>query len=158
EAMSAGIGKNADRTKFAAMVDVVTGRCVDDKWSRDAIECFAAAKSRDDVKSCNGKLSAEQNAAMNRAMREIVAGREQLVEDKMSDCKDKKCADDTHEEYIAWKKGNKDEKKPDKDQMERYEQIKVGMNACRSKVSGDTMGAPPPATAPAPAADGSAAK
>lgn len=83
-AMSAGIGKDADRAKFAAMVDIVTGRCTDDKWSRDAIECFAGAKARADVKACNAKLTKDQNEAMNRAMREIMAGHEKAVDDKMA--------------------------------------------------------------------------
>lgn len=78
------------------------------------------------------------------------------IKDKMCDCKDKKCADDTHEEYIAWKKGNKDEKKPDKDQMERYEQIKAGMNACKAKARGELDGAGTPPAATPPAAEGSA--
>lgn len=83
-AMSVGVGKNVDRAKFAAIVDVVTGRCTDDQWSREAIECFAGAKAREDVKRCNAKLTADQNAAMNRAMREIVAGHEKSVDDKMA--------------------------------------------------------------------------
>jgi hypothetical protein len=86
------------------------------------------------------------------------------IKDAMCKCTDKACADAQHEAYIAWKKGNKDEAKPDKDQMEKYETIRKDMMDCRHKLDGagggdqpapggapPAGGAPAPAPAPAPA-------
>lgn len=57
------------------------------------------------------------------------------IKDKMCACTDKKCADDTRDEYVKWKKSNKGEK-PNKEQDERYQQIRSGMMACRHKLVG----------------------
>ena len=57
------------------------------------------------------------------------------IKDKMCACTDKKCADDTRDEYVAWKQSNKGEK-PNKEQDERYQQIRSGMMACRHKLVG----------------------
>lgn len=78
------------------------------------------------------------------------------IKDEMCACKDKKCTDDVHEKYIAWKKGNSKDDKPSKDQDERYHKIREGLMDCRHKIGDAGSGAPPAATPPA--ADGSAAK
>ena len=57
------------------------------------------------------------------------------IKDKMCACTDKKCADDTRDEYVAWKKGNKGDK-PSKEQDERFQSIKKEMMDCRHKVAG----------------------
>ena len=62
------------------------------------------------------------------------------IKDKMCACTDKKCADEQHDAYIAWKKGNKKDEKPGKEAMERFEQLRAGMNACRHKLDGGGMG------------------
>lgn len=74
------------------------------------------------------------------------------IKDKMCECKDKTCTEKVHEEYIAWKKGNSKDEKPNKDQMDKFEQLRAGMNLCRHKVEGDAGGADPAAPGPAPTA------
>ena len=54
----------------------------------------------------------------------------------MCACPDKKCADDTRDEYVAWKKSNKKDEKPSKEQDERFQSIKKEMMDCRHKLSG----------------------
>jgi hypothetical protein len=73
------------------------------------------------------------------------------IKDRMCDCKDKTCTEKVHEEYITWKKGNSKEEKPNKDQMDKFEQLRAGMNLCRHKLEGDAGGAEaaPGATPPA---------
>ncbi len=89
------------------------------------------------------------------------------IKDKMCQCPDKKCADDTRDEYVAWKKGNKGDK-PSKDQDDRFQSIKKEMMDCRHKLvgagddsgggtgggtgHGGEMGGSGSAPAPAPAA------
>jgi hypothetical protein len=80
------------------------------------------------------------------------------IRDAMCKCTDKACADTQHEAYIAWKKGNKDEAKPDKDQMEKFEGIRKELTDCRHKLDAPGGGDQPTApAAPAPAPAGSAA-
>jgi hypothetical protein len=78
------------------------------------------------------------------------------IKDAMCACKDKACADEQHEKYTAWKKGNSKDDKPSDEQMKKFEAIRKDMNDCRHKLEGppggDT-GAPPPtggSAAPAP--------
>jgi hypothetical protein len=79
------------------------------------------------------------------------------IRDAMCQCQDKACAEKQHDAFIAWKMSPKDEAKPDKDQMARYESIHKEMMDCRHKYDapgGDTGAAPaaPAPAAPAPAA------
>ncbi|MDB4954334.1 MAG: hypothetical protein JWO36_1903 [Myxococcales bacterium] len=77
------------------------------------------------------------------------------IKDKMCECKDKACTEKVHEDYITWKKGNSKDEKPNKDQMDKFEQLRAGMNLCRHKVEGDAGGAdsaPPAPGATPPAA------
>src|SRR5439155_25679390 len=74
------------------------------------------------------------------------------IRDAMCACKDKTCADTQHEAYISWKKGNKDEAKPDKDQMEKYEGIRKELMDCRHKLEAGGGAEPAPGGLPAPAA------
>jgi hypothetical protein len=60
----------------------------------------------------------------------------QSISDKLCKCTDKKCAEDAHDEYITWKKGNKKEDKPSKEQDARYQSIKSQMSECRHKMGG----------------------
>ena len=63
------------------------------------------------------------------------------IRDKMCACTDKKCADEQHEAYIAWKKGNKKEEKPGKEAMERFGKIREELQTCRHKIAGGGGGA-----------------
>ena len=72
------------------------------------------------------------------------------IRDAMCKCTDKACADTQHEAYIAWKKGNSKEDKPDKDQMEKFESIRRELMDCRHKAEGTGGGAEGSAPAPAP--------
>jgi hypothetical protein len=58
------------------------------------------------------------------------------IRDKMCQCADKKCADDTRDEFVAWKKGNKKDDRSSKDQDERFQSIKKEMMDCRHKLAG----------------------
>lgn len=76
------------------------------------------------------------------------------VRDAMCACKDKACADEQHEKYIAWKKGNSKDDKPSEDQMKKFETIRHELQECRHKVSGGGGDMPTPV---APEGSGSAA-
>ena len=78
------------------------------------------------------------------------------IKDKMCECKDKACTDKVHEDYITWKKGNPKDEKPNKDQMDKFEQLKTGMNLCRHQVEGTAGGADSAAPAPGAAPTGAA--
>jgi hypothetical protein len=64
------------------------------------------------------------------------------IRDAMCACKDKACADEQHEKYIAWKKGNSKDDKPSDDQMKKFETIRHELMDCRHKL--DTPAAPAP--------------
>jgi hypothetical protein len=75
------------------------------------------------------------------------------IRDATCACKDKACADEQHEKYTAWKKGNSKDDKPSDDQMKKFEAIRKEMNDCRHKFDapeGSGAITTPPA-APAPA-------
>jgi hypothetical protein len=68
------------------------------------------------------------------------------IRDAACACKDKACADEQHEKYIAWKKGNSKDDKPSDDQMKKFEAIRKEMNDCRHKLETPTESTTPPAT------------
>ena len=74
------------------------------------------------------------------------------IRDAMCACKDKACADSEHEKYIAWKKGNSKDEKPNDDQMKKFEGIRKELQDCRHKVDGPPGGdtGTPPAGSAAP--------
>ncbi len=76
------------------------------------------------------------------------------IKDEACACKDKACADAAHDKYIAWKKGNSKDDKPNDSQMKRFSELRTQLNECRHKL--DAPEAAPEAPA-APAAEGSAA-
>jgi hypothetical protein len=49
------------------MRDVSVTRCKDDKWSADAIKCMTDAATEADSQKCYGKLTPDQQKAMNQA-------------------------------------------------------------------------------------------
>ena len=57
---------------MSKMVDVMTKRCVDDKWSADVLKCLNDAKSEDELKKCDDKLTPEQKAAEKKAEAEAM--------------------------------------------------------------------------------------
>ena len=65
------------------MVETVKDRCEDDKWSREAIECFAAVRTPAQIKPCNDKLTKDQDAAMQRAVQQVIAGDAAKVDPRM---------------------------------------------------------------------------
>ncbi|MEO6775917.1 MAG: hypothetical protein ABI467_23350 [Kofleriaceae bacterium] len=67
------------------------------------------------------------------------------IKDETCACKDKACADAAHDKYIAWKKGNSKEDKPNDTQMKKFQSLRTEISDCRSKLS-DTTPPPPPAT------------
>ena len=82
------------------------------------------------------------------------------IRDSMCACKDKTCTDAQQEKYIAWKKGNKKDEKPDESQMKKFEGIRKELQDCRHKLDEVPPVVPPPATPPtagSAAAPGSAA-
>ena len=60
-----------DTAMMAKLVDVGVKRCTEDKWSPEAIKCMADAKTMTDAQGCYGKLSKEQQDAMNKAAMEM---------------------------------------------------------------------------------------
>ena len=40
--------------------EVITKRCVEDKWSKEVIDCYAAATSQRDLSGCRAKLPTDQ--------------------------------------------------------------------------------------------------
>jgi hypothetical protein len=73
------------------------------------------------------------------------------IRDAMCACKDKACADEQHDKYIAWKKSNSKDDKPSESQMKKYEDIRKELQECRRKQaeSGDPDAKPTPPAAPA---------
>ena len=71
------------------------------------------------------------------------------IRDAMCACKDKACTDAQHEKYIAWKKGNSKEDKPNEDQMKKFESIRKELQDCRHKIDTPDMGGGSAATPPA---------
>lgn len=79
---------------------------------------------------------------------------------KMCACKDKACADKTHDDYKKWEDEMEktmkdvDKDKVDKAKLEKFETIEQGMKECRRKFREPEPapgGEPPPGEAPAPA-------
>ena len=78
------------------------------------------------------------------------------IRDAMCACKDKTCTDAQQEKYIAWKKGNKKDEKPNESQMKKFEGFRKELQDCRHKIADGAPGGEmtPPATPPV---EGSAA-
>ncbi len=60
-----------DDALMQKLVDLGVKRCTEDKWSPEAIKCMVDAKAMADAQSCYGKLTNEQQAAMNNAAIEL---------------------------------------------------------------------------------------
>jgi len=54
-----------DAKMMAQLHDIGVKHCVNDKWSDDAVKCMIDAKAKSDSTACYGKLTAEQQKAMN---------------------------------------------------------------------------------------------
>ena len=53
---------------------VFTNRCVDDKWSRDVIDCYAKSSSVDEMRTCRGKLPQAAAQGLMRDEMDLMAG------------------------------------------------------------------------------------
>lgn len=53
---------------------VITNRCVDDKWPADVIDCYAKVTSIDESRACRAKLSAEQQAKVQKDELDLFSG------------------------------------------------------------------------------------
>lgn len=60
-----------DTAMMAKLVDLGVKRCTEDKWSPEAIKCMNDAATMTDAQGCYGKLSKEQQDAMNKAAMEM---------------------------------------------------------------------------------------
>lgn len=63
----------ADKTMLAKMQDLAVKNCQDDKWSDEAIACMTDAKTEAAAQGCYGKLSADQQAKMNKAAMDLAS-------------------------------------------------------------------------------------
>ncbi len=57
-----------DDKMLAQMRDLGLQHCTDDKWSDDVVKCMTGAKTQADAQACYGKLTPEQQDAMNKGM------------------------------------------------------------------------------------------
>jgi hypothetical protein len=62
-----------DKTLLAKMRDLAVKNCQDDKWSGEAITCMTDAKSEAEAQGCYSKLTADQQAKMNKAAMELAS-------------------------------------------------------------------------------------
>lgn len=62
-----------DKTMLAKMQDLAIKSCQDDKWPDEAIACMTDAKTETTAQACYGKLSAEQQAKMNKAAMDLAS-------------------------------------------------------------------------------------
>ncbi|HPH65019.1 MAG TPA: hypothetical protein PLF40_04715 [Kofleriaceae bacterium] len=72
------------------------------------------------------------------------------IKDTMCACKDKTCTDATQEKYVAWKKGNSKDDKPNEEQMKKFEGIRKELQDCRRKVADGADAGAGSAMAPTP--------
>ena len=116
-------------TYLAEIAMAFSEHCENDKWSREAIECFAGAETPDNVGACKDTLTDVQQAAMSGATADVESGafhrrREAKIEAELAaDHKVKDAAKldkeiagtrDTLAKLVAvipaWKHANKDRK------------------------------------------------
>jgi hypothetical protein len=62
-----------DKTMVAKMHDLAIKSCQDDKWSDEVISCMTDAKSEPAAKGCYSKLTADQQAKMNKAAMDLAS-------------------------------------------------------------------------------------
>lgn len=53
---------------------VFTNRCVEDKWPRDVIDCYASASAVDEMRACRGKLPPGASTALMKDEMDLMAG------------------------------------------------------------------------------------
>ncbi len=81
------------------------------------------------------------------------------LRDAMCACKDEACTEAQQDKYLAWKKGNNKDEKPNESQMKKFEGIRKELQTCRRTIGKPALvvptgDVPPPATPPV---EGSAA-
>jgi hypothetical protein len=62
-----------DKTMVAKMQDLAVKNCEADKWSDEVIACMTDAKSEAAAQACYGKLTADQQAKMNKGAMELAS-------------------------------------------------------------------------------------
>jgi len=62
-----------DKTMLAKMQDLAVKNCQDDKWGDEAITCMTDAKSETVAQGCYSKLTADQQAKMNKAATDLAS-------------------------------------------------------------------------------------
>jgi len=62
-----------DKAMLGKMRDLAVKSCQDDKWGDEAITCMTDAKSEAAAQACYGKLTADQQAKMNKAAMDLAS-------------------------------------------------------------------------------------
>src|ERR1700710_1863381 len=62
-----------DKVMLGKMRDVAIKNCQDDKWGDEAITCMTDAKTEAAAQACYGKLTADQQAKMNKAAMDLAS-------------------------------------------------------------------------------------
>jgi hypothetical protein len=62
-----------DKTMLTKMRDLAVKNCQDDKWPDEAIACMTDAKSETAAQGCYSKLTADQQAKMNKAAMDLAS-------------------------------------------------------------------------------------
>jgi hypothetical protein len=105
-------GEVDDRLRDAK--EAVLARCIQDKWSRAAIKCFATATSDDARKACIEKqLTEKQREQFVRAMNELAPEPTEAemderltklaeLKDAMCACRDAACANQVSDDMTRW--------------------------------------------------------
>lgn len=105
-------GETDDRLRD--IKQAVLARCIQDKWSRAAIKCFATTASNDERTDCiENQLTAKQRELFVREMSELTPELtatqidERLAKlvdfkDAMCSCRDAACADEVSQEMTRW--------------------------------------------------------
>ena len=129
---------------------IVIRRCTEDKWSSDALDCYAKATSKTELRACRGKLLVEQAQKLQAEEVQVkIRGGDAMMakmselKDRMCACQegDRDCASKIQKEMTEYGDANKDvwknERMTDED-MKAATEIGTAMAKCTTKAMGNS--------------------